>query len=67
MSTQQILRLSYEEMMYVSAFLDVGLEGAAKNKTNKRIEILKTAQRKIVAALEQAEKDGLFDPTVIKI
>ena len=59
------LRLTFEEMMYVSAVLEMVLGGSVKENT--RSKMLRAIFAKIVSCLEQATRDGLFDPTKIKV
>ena len=62
---QQLLRLTYEEMLYVEAVLSIAIN--VGTKPTKRLQIVTSAHKKIFDAMEQAVKDGLFDPDKIKI
>lgn len=66
MKVVQMLRLSIEEMFYIEAILSIAIDNAELKKS-KRYAIIESVRNKIVAALEQAEKDGVFDSSKVRL
>lgn len=62
----KLLRLSFEEMLYVEAILDITVDSAA-DKELPNVKFVASIRDKIIACIDQAAKDGLFDPSSIKI
>lgn len=60
-----MLKLSYEELLYIEALLDLFLDQPGA-KNSKRGPILLEAKNKISATLNTADKAGMIDRTKIR-
>ena len=59
-----ILKLSFEELLYVECLLKLSIESATRK--SKRFAIIEAAHKKIAELLDQADRDGLIDRARIK-
>ena len=56
----EVARLTFEEMFHIESVLDIFLKETA-DKQARVIDVIRAAQEKITAILEQANRDGLID------